>query len=125
VALVNVTVYVVPVPETAEATHGEAGAAAPLVPAWVKSVVVRPVTDSEKTRLYVAEARVMAGELATANDVTVGTAASALGATTAASAATTATAQARRPRRRSGGRAARCAAPRVTGRLLTLSKLRR
>ena len=107
-----------PVPETAEATHGEAGAATPLVPACVKSVVVRPVTDSEKTRLYVADARVMAGEPATANDVTVGTAASALGATTAASTAIAAKAQARKPRRSSGGRAARCAAPEVTGWIL-------
>jgi hypothetical protein len=77
VAFVNVTVYVVPDPDTADATHGDAGAAIPLVPACEKSLVASPVTDSEKTRLYVADARVSAGEAATENEVTVGTAASA------------------------------------------------
>ena len=77
VAFVNVTVYVVPDPDTADATHGEAGAARPLVPACEKSLVASPVTDSEKTRLYVADARVRAGEAATEKEVTVGTAASA------------------------------------------------
>jgi hypothetical protein len=47
VAFVKVTLNVEPVPDTAVATHGAAGAAMPLVPACEKSVAVSPTTGSE------------------------------------------------------------------------------